>query len=104
MSLQLFAHPFSSYCQKVLIALWADGTPFDYRMLDEAHPENMAELARTGRSRNSRCSSTTARRSSRRPRSSSISRRIIPARTAGFPMASLAAASASSTASSTNMS
>ena len=42
--LQLFAHPFSSYCQKVLIALWADETPFDYRILDEAHPENMAEL------------------------------------------------------------
>jgi len=26
-TLALFAHPFSSYCQKVLIALWADGTP-----------------------------------------------------------------------------
>jgi len=45
-TLQLFAHPFSSYCQKVLIALWADGTKFDYRMLDEQHPENMAELKR----------------------------------------------------------
>jgi glutathione S-transferase len=44
MTLQLFAHPFSSYCQKVLIALWANGTPFDYRMLDEEHPENFAEL------------------------------------------------------------
>ena len=44
--LQLFAHPFSSYCQKVLIALWADGTPFEYRMLDEAHPDNFAELER----------------------------------------------------------
>lgn len=46
MTLQLFAHPFSSYCQKVLIALWADGTKFDYRMLDEQHPENMAALKR----------------------------------------------------------
>lgn len=46
MSLELFAHPFSSYCQKVLIALWADGTPFDYRMLDGEHPENFAELKR----------------------------------------------------------
>jgi glutathione S-transferase len=46
MSLQLFAHPFSSYCQKVLIALWADGTEFEYRMLDQDHPENMAELER----------------------------------------------------------
>jgi glutathione S-transferase len=44
MTLELFAHPFSSYCQKVLIALWADETPFTYRMLDEQHPENMAEL------------------------------------------------------------
>ena len=46
MTLQLFAHPFSSYCQKVLIALWADGTAFDYRMIDQEHPENMEELER----------------------------------------------------------
>jgi len=45
-TLQLFAHPFSSYCQKVLIALWADGTEFDYRILEADHPENMAELKR----------------------------------------------------------
>jgi glutathione S-transferase len=45
-SLQLFAHPFSSYSQTVLIALWADGTAFDYRMLDQDHPENMEELRR----------------------------------------------------------
>nr|MBA2466775.1 glutathione S-transferase family protein [Sphingomonas sp.] len=44
MSLQLFAHPFSSYCQKVLIALWSDGTAFEYRLLEQDHPENMAEL------------------------------------------------------------
>jgi len=43
-SLQLFAHPFSSYCQKVLTALWADETPFEYRMLDPEHPENVTEL------------------------------------------------------------
>lgn len=46
MSPALYAHPFSSYCQKVLIALWADETPFEYRMLDEQHPDNMAELNR----------------------------------------------------------
>ena len=46
MRLILFAHPFSSYCQKVLISLWADGTPFEYRMLDQDHPENMEELER----------------------------------------------------------
>jgi glutathione S-transferase len=43
-SLQLFAHPFSSYCQKVLIALWADGTEFEYRLLEQDHPDNFAEV------------------------------------------------------------
>jgi glutathione S-transferase len=42
--LQFFGHPFSSCTQKVLIALYADGTAFDYRMLDDRHPENFAEL------------------------------------------------------------
>ncbi len=46
MSLALFAHPFSSYCMKVLIALWADDTPFEYRILDDTHPDNMAALKR----------------------------------------------------------
>ena len=46
MSLQLYAHPFSSYCQKVLIALWADGTEFEYRLLEQDHPEDFAELKR----------------------------------------------------------
>jgi glutathione S-transferase len=32
-TLTLYAHPFSSYCQKVLIALYENGTPFEYRML-----------------------------------------------------------------------
>ncbi len=44
MTLQLFAHPFSSYCQKVLIALYENGTPFVSRMLGPDHPENQAEL------------------------------------------------------------
>ena len=46
MSLEYFGHPFSSYTQKVLIALWADGTDFNYRMIDPDHPENVAELNR----------------------------------------------------------
>ena len=45
MSLELFAHPFSSYCWKVLIPLYADATPFTYRTLDN-NPENMEELRR----------------------------------------------------------
>ena len=35
MNLTLYAHPFSSYCQKVLIALWENETPFIYRHLQE---------------------------------------------------------------------
>jgi glutathione S-transferase len=46
MSLQFFGHPFSSYTQKVLIALWADETPFEYRILEQDHPENFKELER----------------------------------------------------------
>lgn len=46
MTLQFFGHPFSSYTQKVLIALWADGTEFEYRTLDQEHPENFEELKR----------------------------------------------------------
>ena len=33
MTLKLYAHPFSSYCQKVLIALYENDTPFEFRML-----------------------------------------------------------------------
>jgi glutathione S-transferase len=36
MSLTLYAHPFSSYCQKVLMALWEKQIPFSYRHLDDA--------------------------------------------------------------------
>ncbi|MDI1326196.1 MAG: glutathione S-transferase family protein [Brevundimonas sp.] len=35
MSLTLYAHPFSSYCQKVLVALWENDTPFAYRHMEE---------------------------------------------------------------------
>src|SRR5687767_6632279 len=34
MSLVLHGHPFSSYTQKVLIALYENATPFEFRMLD----------------------------------------------------------------------
>ena len=46
MSLEFFGHPFSSYTQKVLIALWADETPFEYRLLEQDHPENFEVLKR----------------------------------------------------------
>ncbi|MEX0922463.1 MAG: glutathione S-transferase family protein [Rhodovibrionaceae bacterium] len=45
MTLMLYAHPFSSYCQKVLIALYENDTPFTYRALGEEDPEAFAELS-----------------------------------------------------------
>lgn len=42
MSPTLYAHPFSSYCQKVLIALYENDTPFQWRMVEEEGA--MAEL------------------------------------------------------------
>jgi glutathione S-transferase len=44
MALELLAHPFSSYSQKVLIALYENATPFEFRMLDAEHPDNGAAL------------------------------------------------------------
>ncbi|WP_323941502.1 glutathione S-transferase family protein [Aeromonas caviae] len=41
--MQLYAHPFSSYSQKVLIALYENATLFEYRNLEE--PAASAELA-----------------------------------------------------------
>jgi glutathione S-transferase len=35
MSLTLYSHPFSSYCQKALIAFWENDIPFTYRNLEE---------------------------------------------------------------------
>jgi glutathione S-transferase len=41
----LYAHPFSSYCQKVLIALYENATPFHYRTLeDESANRELASL------------------------------------------------------------
>jgi len=41
--MKLYAHPFSSYSQKVLIALYENATPFEYRSLED--PAANAELA-----------------------------------------------------------
>ncbi len=46
MAMQLYAHPFSSYCQKVLIALYENGTPFDFRLLEPGEKRNLVEFAR----------------------------------------------------------
>lgn len=44
--LQLFGHPFSSYTWKVLIPLWANGIPFEFRQLGPDRPDTGAEFAR----------------------------------------------------------
>lgn len=45
MSLLLYGHPFSSYCQKVEIALYENALPFELRILDPDHPDNSAAWA-----------------------------------------------------------
>jgi glutathione S-transferase len=46
MSLVLYGHPFSSYTQKVLVALWENGTPFEFRSLAPEYPAHAAEWLR----------------------------------------------------------
>lgn len=46
MNLSLFAHPFSSYCQKVLVALYENSTRFSLKMLSPETPENFNALKR----------------------------------------------------------
>ena len=38
MSLKLYFHPLSSFCQKVLVALYENGTPFEPRIVDLCKP------------------------------------------------------------------
>lgn len=48
--MKLYAHPFSSYCQKVLIALYESDTAFDYRNLeDPAAKKELDALSPLGR-------------------------------------------------------
>lgn len=46
MSLALYGHPFSSYTQKVLIALYENGTPFEFRCIGPDTPQHAAEWLR----------------------------------------------------------
>lgn len=46
MSLALYGHPFSSYSQKALIALYENGTPFEFRCIGPDTPEHAAEWLR----------------------------------------------------------
>lgn len=44
--LALYGHPFSSYTQKVLVALYENGTPFEFRCIGPDAPEHTAEWVR----------------------------------------------------------
>ena len=46
MALVLYGHPFSSYTQKVLIPLYENGTPFEFRSLGPDTPQHSAEWLR----------------------------------------------------------
>lgn len=46
MSVALYGHPFSSYTQKVLIALYENGTPFEFRCIGPDTPQHVAEWMR----------------------------------------------------------
>lgn len=43
MALILYGHPFSSYTQKVLIALYENATAFEFRILEHDTPQHTAE-------------------------------------------------------------
>jgi glutathione S-transferase len=46
MSLALYGHPFSSYTQKVLVALYENAIPFEFRCLGPDTPQHAAEWLR----------------------------------------------------------
>jgi glutathione S-transferase len=46
MSLALYGHPFSSYTQKVLIALYENGTQYEFRCIGPDTPQHTAEWLR----------------------------------------------------------
>jgi glutathione S-transferase len=43
MSLTLYSHPLSSFCQKVLVALYESETPFEPRLVDFGDEASRAE-------------------------------------------------------------
>ena len=46
MSLKLYYHPLSSFCQKILIALYENQTRFEPKLVDFGNPESAAEFRR----------------------------------------------------------
>ena len=45
MTLKLYAHPFSSYCQKALVALYENDVPFEWCLLSNENTQVMQEFA-----------------------------------------------------------
>lgn len=43
--IQLYGHPFAAFAWKALIAAYERGVPFEFRMVDPNHPENMERIA-----------------------------------------------------------
>ena len=78
--MKLYAHPFSSYCQKVFIALYENATPFELRLLGPDDAQSAGEHAALWPLRRMPVLSTAAARSSNRASSSSIWGFIIPVR------------------------
>nr|WP_256595898.1 glutathione S-transferase family protein [Pseudomonas sp. RW407] len=46
MALVLYGHPFSSYTQKVLMALYENQTPFEFRCIGPDTPQHAAQWLR----------------------------------------------------------
>ena len=46
MTLALYGHPFSSYTQKALIALYENQTAFEFRSIDAEHPQHAQDWLR----------------------------------------------------------
>ena len=46
--LALYGHPFSSYTWKAQIALYANETPFEFRLVDGDHPDHVAIVQSAG--------------------------------------------------------
>jgi glutathione S-transferase len=46
--LALYGHPFSSYTWKALIALYANETEFEFRVVDDDHPDHVAFVQAAG--------------------------------------------------------
>ena len=44
MSLKLYFHPLSSFCQKALVALYENGTPFEPQIVDLFDAKSSAAL------------------------------------------------------------